>query len=68
MDILQTNGGVKMKNWRATLAGAAGAVVTYLVNFFQTGQVLDYRAMSISAAMVALGYLSKDAGVTGDRK
>lgn len=58
----------KVRNWRTTTAGAVGAAVTYLVSYIQTGQAIDYKAIAIGAAMVVLGYLSKDAGVTGDRK
>ena len=57
-----------MKNWRTTAAGAVLATVTYIVNYLNTGQAIDFKAMAIGAAMVALGYFSKDAGVTGDRK
>lgn len=57
-----------MRNWRTTAAGAILATVTYIVNYLNTGQAVDLKAMAIGAAMVALGYLSKDAGVTGDRK
>lgn len=57
-----------MKSWRTTAAGVTLATVTYVVNYLNTGQAIDFKAMAIGAAMVALGYLSKDAGVTGDRK
>lgn len=57
-----------MKNWRTTAAGVIGAVVTYVINYVQTNQALDYKAMAIGAAMIALGYFSKDAGVTGTQK
>lgn len=57
-----------MKSWRTTAAGAIGAAVTYIVSYMQTGQALDYKAMAIGAAMVVLGYLSKDSGVSGTQK
>lgn len=57
-----------MKNWKTTAAGAAGAALIWAVNYIQTGQALDWKVITTGAVVAAVGYLSKDAGVTGAAK
>lgn len=56
-----------MKNWRTTIAGMIGAGATVALTYLQSG-VLDGKTLGIAAAIGALGYLSKDAGVSGTEK
>ena len=56
-----------MKNWRTTVIGALGAAVTVAIQLVQTGAV-EPTTLAISVAMAFLGYLAKDAGVSGTDK
>ena len=59
-----------MKNWRTTLVGAILAALTAakpILDAWQGGPI-DWRALVISAALAVLGFLAKDAGVTGAEK
>ena len=56
-----------MKSWRTTLAGMISAAVTVFAGYFGTGTI-DIKTAGIAAGMAALGYLAKDAGVTGPVK
>ena len=53
-----------MKNWKTTLAGVLGAVVTVAVSLYQTGTV-DVQTWITAIVMAALGVLAKDLNVTG---
>ncbi len=55
------------KNWRTTAAGMLGAAAV-AIQPLVTGGVLDGKTLSVAAAIAALGYLSKDAGVSGVTK
>lgn len=58
-----------MKNWRTTLIGAAFAAVTF-VSTYQTngGNLDDWKLWVLPTLAAALGYVAKDAGVTGTLK
>jgi hypothetical protein len=56
-----------MKNWKTTLAGILAAAGTAAITYFQTGGV-DLKTAGYMAAFAGLGYLAKDAGVTGVSK
>ena len=53
-----------MKNWKTTLAGVVGAVVTVAVSLYQTGTV-DVQTWITAIVMAALGVIAKDSNVTG---
>jgi drug/metabolite transporter (DMT)-like permease len=58
-----------MRNWRTTLIGAVLAGVTFLAQFQQNGGNLDdWKLWVIPALVTVLGYVAKDAGVTGSVK
>lgn len=58
-----------MKNWKTTLLGAALAVVTFLATYQANGgNLADWKLWLIPALSAALGYVAKDAGVTGSMK
>lgn len=58
-----------MKNWKTTLLGAALAVVTFLATYQSNGgNIADWKLWVIPALSAALGYVAKDAGVTGTVK
>lgn len=58
-----------MKNWKTTLLGAALAVVTFLATYQANGgNIADWKLWFIPALSAALGYVAKDAGVTGSMK
>lgn len=58
-----------MKNWKTTLLGAALAVVTFLATYQSNGgNIADWKLWVIPAISAALGYVAKDAGVTGSMK
>jgi len=55
-----------MKNYRTTLVGAALAGLSFLAIYQQNGgDLADWKQWLIPAALAALGYVAKDAGVTG---
>jgi hypothetical protein len=56
-----------MKNWRTTLVGAILAVIIAVQPIITTGAV-DWKAVGLAALVALLGYLAKDAGVTGTVK
>lgn len=58
-----------MKSWKTTLLGAALAVVTFLATYQANGgNIADWKLWVIPALSAALGYVAKDAGVTGSMK
>lgn len=56
-----------MKNWKTTLVGALAAGANIAATLYQTGTV-DVKTLLVSAGIAALGYVAKDAGVTGVAK
>lgn len=56
-----------MKNWKTTLIGAIGAIFTVVWPLIQTGGV-EIKDIGAAAVLALLGYLAKDAGVTGESK
>lgn len=56
-----------MVNWKTTVAGIVGAIVMNIVAYIQSGGV-DMKALATGAVMAAIGYLAKDAGVSGTEK
>lgn len=58
-----------MKNWRTTFIGALLAGLSFLAAFQANGGNLsDWKLWIIPALIAVLGYLAKDAGVTGSMK
>lgn len=58
-----------MRNWRTTLIGAALAAVSAIALYQQSGGDLsDWKQYAIPVLLAFLGYLAKDAGVTGSVK
>lgn len=56
-----------MKNWKTTIIGALLAAVIAIQPLFETGDY-DYKKLGLAALVALLGYLTKDAGVTGTGK
>ena len=57
-----------MKNWHTTLIGAALAAVSFIAQYQTNGGSLDdWKIWAIPALMAALGYVAKDAGITGPK-
>lgn len=58
-----------MKNYRTTLIGAALAGLSFLSIYQQNGgDLANWQQWLIPIAIAMLGYLAKDAGVTGSVK
>jgi hypothetical protein len=58
-----------MKNWKTTVIGAAFAAVTFISTYQANGgNLADWKLWVIPALAAALGYVAKDAGVTGSLK
>lgn len=58
-----------MKNYRTTLIGAALAGLSFLAIYQSNGGTLsNWQQWLIPFAIAALGYVAKDAGVTGSMK
>ena len=58
-----------MKNWKTTFAGLISAAVTAAAGYFSaTGDTTNWQAYTAAAGMAVIGYLAKDAGVTGPEK
>lgn len=53
-----------MKNFRTTLVGALLAIAVAVQPLIETGAV-DVKAIVMAAMIALLGYLAKDAGVSG---
>lgn len=58
---------MKHKNWRTTLAGGLAAAATVALSLAQSGTV-DGRTIGCAAGLAFIGYLAKDAGVSGTEK
>jgi len=56
-----------MRNWKTSLIGAIGAVFTVIWPLVQTGSV-DLKDVISAGVLALLGYLAKDAGVSGTEK
>jgi hypothetical protein len=52
-------------NWKTTLAGCIGGVVTYTVTVIESGQPWDWKAWALGVVPIILGYLAKDSDTTG---
>lgn len=58
-----------MRNYRTTLVGAALAALSFLALYQQNGgDLTNWQQWLIPVAIAALGYVAKDAGVTGSVK
>lgn len=58
-----------MRNYRTTLIGAALAALSFLAIYQQNGgDLANWQQWLIPVAIAALGYVAKDAGVTGSIK
>lgn len=58
-----------MKNWKTTLIGALLAGLSFLAIYQSNGGALDkWQQWIIPALIAVMGYLAKDAGVTGGLK
>ena len=53
-----------MKNWRTTLIGAVLAALLSGLTIMQTGTI-DVKTVLLSVGIAFLGYVAKDAGVSG---
>jgi energy-converting hydrogenase Eha subunit B len=56
---------MNMINWRTTVAGLIGAIAMNAVAYFQNNQTIDWKVFTIGVVMAALGFVCKDANVTG---
>ena len=57
-----------MKNYKTTLIGTALAVVTFISQYQSNGGNLnDWQLWLVPALVQALGYVAKDAGITGPK-
>jgi len=54
-------------NWKTTLAGAGGAGITAAIEYLTTGG-LSGKGAAVAFGLAALGWFSKDAGVSGTAK
>jgi len=52
-------------NWKTTLAGIVGGVVTYTVTMVQSGNPWDWKAWAMGVVPVIIGFFAKDKDVTG---
>jgi len=58
-----------MQNYRTTIVGAALAGLTFISQFQANGgSLVDWKLWVIPALIAVLGYVAKDAGVTGTAK
>ena len=56
-----------MKNWRTTVLGIGSAIGITVLQLISTGTV-DIKTLAVAGALAGLGYISKDAGVSGTEK
>ncbi|NTV50920.1 MAG: hypothetical protein HGA20_14930 [Geobacteraceae bacterium] len=52
-------------NWKTSLAGLLGGIVTYSVTMIQSGNPWDWKAWAMGLVPVVIGFLSKDQTTTG---
>lgn len=59
-----------MKNWKTTILGAIAAILVAIQPIIEAAQggEINWVQLGFAAALAAMGYLSKDAGVTGTEK
>lgn len=58
-----------MQNYKTTITGAVLALLKFLETYQSNGgNLADWKLWIIPAAIAALGYVAKDAGVTGTAK
>lgn len=61
-----------MRNWRTTLVGAISAVVLAIQPILELVQgdfsQVNWTQLAFAATLALLGYLTKDAGVSGTQK
>jgi hypothetical protein len=55
---------MRMKNWRTTLTGFTGAILSVILPMFGGGTVSP-KDVAIAASIAGIGYLAKDSNVTG---
>lgn len=54
-----------LANWKTSLAGLVGGIVTYSVTMIQTGNPWDWKAWALGLVPVIIGFLAKDQTTTG---
>ena len=58
-----------MKNWKTTLMGSIGMVLSFIALYVQNGGNLsDWKLWVLPLLVQVWGYIQKDAGVTGKDK
>jgi len=57
-----------MQNWKTTVAGIGGGLLMVVAAWLQTGNLADYKTLAMALFATALGYVAKDAGITGTGK
>jgi hypothetical protein len=53
-----------MKNWKTTLTGLLGAILSVVLPLFSGGSVAP-KDIALAAAVAGVGFLAKDSNVTG---
>lgn len=56
-----------MTNWKTTIAGAIGAGALTLQALFATGTV-DWKTAITAVIVAVIGFVAKDAGISGTTK
>ena len=56
-----------MRDWKTSVVGIAGGMLSVLVPLLETGSHLDSSDWIKAAAFAALGLLSKDSGIAKRR-
>lgn len=59
-----------MKNYRTTILGAIAAILVAIQPIIEAagGGEINWTQLAFAAALAVMGYLSKDAGVSGTQK
>jgi len=53
-----------MKSWKTTIVGAILAAIVAIQPIVETG-VIDWKKVALAALIAVMGYVAKDADVTG---
>jgi hypothetical protein len=56
---------IPSSNWKTTIAGLVGAILTVITQFSQNGNKLDWHQLPLPVTLAILGFFAKDFNTTG---
>jgi uncharacterized membrane protein len=56
---------IPSSNWKTTIAGLAGAILTVVLQYTSNGDQLNWKQLPVPITIALLGFLAKDFNTTG---